>query len=81
MADDGEDALLAAALLDLSVDDEGVARQAEAADAPLEVLRRPPLPARRDFTTQTTSGQIPMAELVPLGGPGHRRSSPPAGLP
>ena len=31
MADDGEDALIAAALLDLSVDDEGVARQAEAA--------------------------------------------------
>jgi hypothetical protein len=30
MADDGEDALIAAVLLDLSVDDEGVARQAEA---------------------------------------------------
>ena len=29
--DDDEDALIAAALLDLSVDDEGVARQAEAA--------------------------------------------------
>src|SRR5260370_8345555 len=30
MADDGEDALIAPALLDLSVDDEGSARQAEA---------------------------------------------------